>query len=125
MVDDATSRALARLVRHDSTPENLRLLRTYLRRWGRPLAFYTDQASLFQTTPSQRREEELPGQLPQTQIGRALEELGIPWIPAPSPPAKGRMERFFGIAQDGLVQGLRQAGVGTLEEAQRYLERVY
>jgi hypothetical protein len=125
MIDDATSRALARLVRHDSTPENLRLLGNYLRRWGRPLAFYTDKASLFKTTRPQRRDEELQGQLPKTQIGRALQELGIDWIPAHSPQAKGRIERFFGTAQDRLVKGLRKAGVDTLEGAQQYLERVY
>ena len=125
MIDDATSRALARFVRHDSTPENLRLLGTYLRRWGRPLAFYTDKASLFKTSRPQQREEQLGGRLPRTQIGRALEELGIEWIPAHSPQAKGRIERFFGTAQDRLVKGLRKAGVHTLPAAQQYLERVY
>ena len=51
MLDDATSRALARFVLHDSTAENMRLLWTYLERWGRPLEFYTDQASLFHVNP--------------------------------------------------------------------------
>jgi len=125
MIDDATSRALARFVRHDSTPENLRLLGNYLRHWGRPLAFYTDKASLFKTTRAPQGEEQLQGRLPQTQIGRALEELGIEWIPAHSPQAKGRIERFFGTAQDRLVKGLRKARVHTLPAAQQYLERVY
>jgi transposase len=49
MIDDATSELTARLVRHDSTEENMRLLWTYLERHGRPVAFYTDKASLFQT----------------------------------------------------------------------------
>ena len=125
LVDDATSRAVARFVRHDSTPENLRLLGTYLRRWGRPLAFYTDKASLFQTSRPQQRDEQLQGQLPQTQIGRALRELGIEWIPAHSPQAKGRIERFFQTAQDRLVKGLRKAEADTLAAAQQYLERGY
>jgi hypothetical protein len=60
-----------------------------------------------------------------TQIGRALKELGIGWIPAHSAQAKGRIERFFGTAQDRLVKGLRKAGAGTLEAANQYLERVY
>ena len=125
MIDDATSRAKARFVRHDSTEENLRLLRAYLRRWGRPGAFYTDQASLFRTPRVPQAEEQLEGQRPRTQIGRALQELGIEWIPAHSPQAKGRVERFFGTAQDRLVKGLRKAGAGTLEEARQYLEKVY
>ena len=125
MIDDATSRAKARFVRHDSTQENLRLLRRYLERWGRPGAFYTDKASLFRTNRPPQPEEQREGQRPRTQIGRALQELGIEWIPAHSPQAKGRVERFFGTAQDRLVKGLRKAGAHTLEEAQHYLERVY
>jgi hypothetical protein len=61
-------------------------------------------------------------ELPPTQIGRALQELGIPWIPAHSPQAKGRVERGFLTAQDRLVKGLRVAGVTTLEGANHYLE---
>ena len=125
LIDDATSRALARFVRHDSTQENLRTLRAYLKRWGRPLAVYTDKAGLFRTNRPPRTEEQLEAERPKTQIGRALEELGIQWIPAHSPQAKGRVERFFGTAQDRLVKGMRKAGANTLEEAQRYLERVY
>ncbi len=60
-----------------------------------------------------------------TQIGRALRELGIGWIPAHSPQAKGRIERFFGTAQDRLVKGLRLAGADRLEAAQTYLEEEY
>ena len=57
-----------------------------------------------------------------TQIGRALRELGIGWIAAHSPQAKGRIERFFGTAQDRLVKGLRLARADTLPAAQTYLE---
>ena len=57
-----------------------------------------------------------------TQIGRALEELGIEWIAAHSPQAKGRIERCFGTLQDRLVKGLRVAGARTLQEANAYLE---
>jgi DNA-binding Lrp family transcriptional regulator len=125
MIDDATSKAGARFVRHDSTEENLRTLRAYLKRRGRPLAVYTDKASLFQINRAPSREEQLQGERPKTQIGRALQELGIEWIAAHSPQAKGRVERFFGTAQNRLVKGLRKAGACTLEEAQRYLDRVY
>ena len=61
-------------------------------------------------------------ELPPTQIGRALQELGIPWIPAHSPQAKGRVERGFLTAQDRLVKGMRVAGVTSLEQANHYLE---
>ena len=130
MIDDATSELTARFVRQDSTEENMRLLWMYLERHGRPVAFYTDKASLFQTAPKvARNAKELPREerdpLPPTQIGRALRELGIAWQAAHSPQAKGRVERSFGTAQDRLVKGLRVAGVKTLEQANGYLEREF
>jgi len=129
MIDDATSRLFARFVRHDSTEENMKLLWSYLEKFGRPLAFYTDKASLFRTAERHRRDEpgvdKDPVEMPPTQIGRALRELGIGWIAAHSPQAKGRVERNFGTAQDRLVKGMRVAGVKTLEEANRYLEEEY
>jgi len=123
MIDDATSQAMARFAHHDSTLENLRLLQDYLQRWGRPLEFYTDQAKLFTNAPGWDVEQK--GEPPKTQIGRALEELGIGWIPAYSPEAKGRQERFFGTAQDRLVKGLRKAGVRDREGANHYLQQTY
>ncbi len=130
MIDDATSRLLARFVRSDSTEENMRLLWTYLELNGRPAAFYTDKASLFRTAPKVRRDskalpQEERQEMPPTQIGRALQELQIVWIAAHSPQAKGRVERGFGTAQDRLVKGMRLAGLSTLEQANGYLEKEY
>ena len=129
MIDDATSRLFARFVRHDSTEENMRLLWSYLEKFGRPLSFYTDKASLFQTAEKRRRDEpgvdKDPVEMPPTQIGRALQELGIGWLGAHSPQAKGRVERNFGTAQDRLVKGMRVAGVRTIEQANEYLSDDY
>src|ERR1035437_3856472 len=125
MIDDATSELTARFVRHDSTEENMSVLRFYLERHGRPVAFYTDKASLFQTAVKSSRYAEAARdrpELPPTQIGRALRELDIVWIGAHSPQAKGRVERSFQTAQDRLVKGLRVAGARTLEQANVYLE---
>src|SRR2546425_1047658 len=125
MIDDASSRALARFVEHDTTEENLRLLGTYLERGGRPVDFYTDKHSMFTVNRPARHAEDEAWEEELTQIGRALRELGIGWIPAHSPQAKGRIERFFGTAQDRLVKGMRKAGVRTWEEANAYLEQEY
>src|SRR5579863_2143479 len=129
MIDDATRRLFARFVRSDSTAENMRLLWGYLEKFGRPAAFYTDKASLFHTTGKRKRDEpgvdKDPVEMPPTQIGRALRELGITWIAAYSPQAKGRVERNFETAQDRLVKGMRVAGVKTLEQANQYLEESY
>lgn len=125
MIDDATSRALGRFARHDSTAENMRLLWAWLKRHGRFLDAYTDRASLFETNRPNQRDAEREGKLPETQIGRALRELGIGWMAAGSAPAKGRIERFFETAQDRLVKGMRQAKVCTLEAANAYLAAEY
>jgi biotin operon repressor len=126
MIDDATSRWFARFVASDSTVENMNLLERYLKKHKRPLAFYTDKAAIFQTAEKTKRDGSRLGksreELPPTQIGRALQELAIPWIAAHSPQAKGRVERGFLTAQDRLVKGLRVAGVTTLEGANHYLE---
>ena len=129
MIDDATSRLWARFVRSDSTEENMKLLWSYVEKFGRPLSVYTDKASLFRTAEKRKRDE--PGvdkdevERPPTQIGRALRELGIVWIAAHSPQAKGRVERNFGTAQDRLVKGVRVAGVKTIEQANEYLTQDY
>jgi len=122
LIDDATSRVWGRLVEHDSTEENLRTLRGWLERHGRPLALYTDKNSLFVTSRAVQRDEQL-GDIPaRTQFGRALVELDIEWIAAHSPQAKGRVERLFGTLQDRLVKEMRLAEIATLEAANRFLE---
>ncbi len=125
MIDDATSRIWGRFAEHDSTEENLRTLEGWLRRHGRPVAFYTDKDSLFVVNRPPQLDEQLRGSPPLSQIGRALGELGVRWIPAHSPQAKGRIERLFGTLQDRLVKEMRLAGVGTLEQANRFLEGVF
>ena len=125
MIDDATSQAYARFVEQDNTEENLRVLWAYLERWGRPVEFYTDKSSLFTVNRPSVEAADEAGKEAWTQIGRALRELVIGWIAAHSPQAKGRIERFFGTAQDRLVKGLRLAGADSLKGAQTYLEEEY
>jgi hypothetical protein len=121
--------AYSRGLRHDTSEENRRLLGAYLERFGRPLAFYTDKAGMFQVAVKTKRQQEREGrdrpEMPPTQIARALRELGIVWIPAHSPQAKGRIERQFLTAQDRLVKGMRVAGVCTLDAANAYLEQEF
>jgi len=122
MIDDATSQAWGRLVEHDSTEENLRTLGSWLQRYGRPLALYTDKNSLFVTSRPVQWHEQSQNQPARTQFGRALAELDIEWIAAHSPQAKGRIERLFGTLQDRLVKEMRLAEIATLEAANRFLE---
>ena len=75
----------------------------WLRRYGRPLAHYTDKNSIFRTSAAALLGEQLRGEKARSHFGRALGELGIEWIAAHSPQAKGRIERLFETLQDRLV----------------------
>jgi transposase len=125
LIDDASSKLFGRFVPADSSEQHRRVLRAYMECYGRPLAVYTDKASLFQPTLAPGWKTEEPGPKSETQMGRAFRELGIEWIAAHSPQAKGRIERCFGTLQDRLVKGLRRVGAGTLEAANEYLEREF
>src|SRR5450755_4590694 len=126
LIDDATSWSWGRFVERDATPFNMAVLWEYLEKRGRMVDVYTDRHAMFQVTPR-------PGESPAervaadrlTQIGRGLRELGIGWIAAQSPNAKGRVERSFSTDQDRLVKQLRLAQVSTLEAANAFLETEY
>ncbi len=122
MIDDATSRIWARFAEQDSTEQNFRTLEGWLRRYGRPAALYTDKNSLFVTSRPVQWQEQLQDQPALTQFGRALRELGIVWIAAHSPQAKGRVERLFKTLQDRLVKEMRLFEIGTIDQANRFLE---
>ncbi len=119
MIDDATNRTLARFYPAGTVEAHMDLAGRWLRRFGRPVALYTDRHSIFEPQDKGRA---LPDA--ETQFGRALRELGIELIRAHSPQAKGRVERSFGTAQDRWVKELRLAGVTTLAGANAVLERL-
>ena len=122
VIDDATSRIHAQFVEHDTTEQNLRTLGGWLRRYGRPLAHYTDKNSIFRSNRPAAIREQLRGERAHSQFGRALQELGIEWIAAQSPQAKGRIERLFATLQDRLVKEMRLAGIASIEAANHFLK---
>lgn len=124
MIDDATNDLFARFVAEDASPEHMKVFAAYLKKNGRPLACYVDRASLYRVNPRKGNDGEM-SEAGESQIGRALRELGIELIHAHSPQAKGRVERCFGTLQDRLVKGLRKAGANNIDEANRYLDRVF
>jgi hypothetical protein len=116
-IDDATSRLMAlRFVGDETTFDYFRITRTYLERWGKPVAFYSDKFSVFRVN-----KRDAKGGNGMTQFGRALHELNIDIICANSPQAKGRVERAFGTLQDRLVKELRLAGIDTIKAANEWL----
>ena len=125
-IDDATSRVLyAEFVDVEDTLTLLRTTRSYLRRHGRPIAFYVDKDSIYTVNRQATIDEELQDLHPITQYTRAMKELDIQVICADTPQAKGRVERGFDTHQDRLVKELRLAGISTKEAANRFLRDVY
>jgi transposase len=120
VVDDATKRLLyAQLVAGgESVVAIMTALRAVLETHGLPMALYTDRASWAVYTPTSGAS---PDRRKLTQVGRALQRLGIEHILGYSPQARGRSERVNRTLQDRLVNELRVAGVRTLAAANRYL----
>jgi len=125
IIDDASSKVLGATFRQEEDTEGYFIvLEQMMRRYGVPLAVYSDRHSIFVSPASERLsiEDELAGKTePLTQMGRALEELGISHCKALSPQAKGRIERLWGTFQDRLIIEMRLAGINSQEEANSFL----
>ncbi len=89
LIDDATSRIDAGYYEGETVEAYMDMTERWLRRQGRPWAFYTDRDSVFQWQSKGQAAAGL------TQFGRAMAELDIELILAHSPQAKGRIERFL------------------------------
>lgn len=124
-LDDATRKVLAaEFFPTEDARGYFRLLHRLLHRCGVPLSFYGDRHSVFVRNDDHWSvEEQLAGRREPTQFGRALEQLGITYIAAQSPQAKGRIERLWGTFQDRLTSELRLAGACDMESANQVLRR--
>ena len=119
VVDDATKRVLyAQLGETETTEAILTALAAVIRQFGIPQTLYSDRAAWATYTA---KANEPIDRSRRTQVGRALEALGIEHIMAYSPQARGRSERVNRTLQDRLVKELQSAGIRTVERANRYL----
>ena len=122
-MDDATSTIYsAFLLPEEGTASTFQALLDVFGAHGLPLSLYTDRGSHYFYTP------EAGGKVDRTrptQVGRALERLGVEHIAAYSPEARGRSERMFQTLQDRLVNELALAGIATVEAANRFIRDVY
>ena len=117
-IDDASSQIMLLMFCKTETTENyLKLLKKYLKKYGRPLAFYSDKHSIFRVNNKQKYEGVFS-----TKFQKVLKKLDIELICAHSPQAKGRVERANGILQDRLIKWLREEGIGTVGEANERIE---
>jgi hypothetical protein len=122
-MDDATSTIYsALLVEEEGTASTFcGLLETFVA-YGLPCALYTDRGSHYFYTD---KAGEAVDKNRLTQVGRALDRLGVEHIPAYSPEARGRSERMFGTLQDRLVKELEHADLHDIATANRWIREVY
>ncbi len=122
-LDDATGAILsAFLVEEEGTDSTFRALAEVFGAHGLPLSLYTDRGSHYFHTP------EAGGKVDRanlTQVGRALDHLGVEHIAAYSPQARGRSERPFHTLQDRLVKELALAGITTIAAADVFIRDVF
>ena len=127
-VDDATSELLyLKLYEHDGTMANMEAMRSIIEVFGLPMSFYADGAAWFKVTRNGNGSINLPdpSKVYQTQIQRALKELGIDLIIAGSPQAKGRVERSNRTLQDRLISELFLKGIKTIDEANKFIQETF
>jgi len=123
VVDDATKQILyAQLQPCESTHTVMTALAAVITRHGIPAALYSDRASWAAHTP---RKGEPVDKKVVTQVGRALQRLGIEHILGYSPQARGRSERANRTIQDRLVNELRTARIATTSRANHYLDEEF
>lgn len=122
-IDDATGAVLAATFRaQEDAAGYLTLLRTLGQTVGLPAAVYTDAHGIFVRNDAHwTLTEQLQGFQEPTQVGRALQALGIHHLVAESPQAKGRIERLWNTFQDRLVAELRLAGITTMAAGNLFL----
>ena len=125
MVDDATNRVWAQFFEAETTHASYDMLAGWARKHGLPQSLYVDRDSIYRCEGLGSLTEQMAGKAPQTQFGRAMEQLGVELILANSPQAKGRVERMNGVLQDRLVKALRLEGIKDLERGNEYLARTY
>ena len=123
-LDDATSAVYSGfIVAEEGTASSFRALAEVIDRHGLFCELYTDRGSHYFHTP---KAGEAVSKSVQTQVGRALAQLGIRHIAAYSPEARGRSElRAFRTLQDRLPKELALAGITTIAAANRWLAETY
>ena len=125
MIDDATGRLFARFYAKETLAAAFDVFGRYAAAYGLPGSLYVDRAAIYRSDKEPTMEQELAGQRPLTQFGRAMKELEVELILANSPQAKGRVERVNGTLQDRLVKAMRLAGIGEIVSANRLLNESF
>jgi len=122
MVDDATGRFHALFTADEGTLAAMRMVAAWIEQYGIPRSIYADRLKVYVTDREPTVDEQLGGEEPRTQFGRACNKLGIRIIVAHSPQAKGRVENKHKLTQDRLIKDMRLAGISTIEAGNEFLK---
>lgn len=125
-IDDATSKIpFAKLYPSDGVFNNMEAIRKTIEKEGLFAALYADKASHFTTTRYGGLHVTTAQEQDDTQIERALQEIGITFIGANSPQAKGRIERLFRTFQDRFIKELRLNNIKNYDQANKFLQNYF
>jgi molybdenum-dependent DNA-binding transcriptional regulator ModE len=125
MVDDATNITHAQFFEGETTRACYDVFEGWCQEHGLPGSLYVDRDSIYRCERVATVAEQLAGQEPRTQFGRAMDGLGVEVIMAHSPQAKGRVERRNGLLQDRLVKEMRLARISDLEGGNQFLRQKF
>lgn len=122
-MDDATNEIYSMFFcQQEGTASTFLGLSETFKAHGLPCSLYTDRGSHYFYTPK-AGEKVSREQL--TQVGRALQQLGIEHIAAGSPQARGRSERVFRTLQERLPKELKLHGITSMDDANKFLRGRY
>lgn len=129
-IDDATGIVTACILLEQETIRGYQLLmRDTIKRYGIPECLYTDYRTVFQSSIARAKQDQdnysLGKELKDTRFAAMWHHLGSEIISTENPRAKGRIERLWRTFQDRLLNELLKQKIGTIEEANHYINSVF
>ena len=121
-IDDANNNVFARFHDYEGTFPFMDSFKRYTKKYALPQSVYVDRHPTYKSTAKPSIEDQLNNREPQSQVQRALDELGVEVSFAHSAQAKGRIERLFRTFQDRLVKEMRLKGIKSVKEANKFLQ---
>jgi transposase len=125
MIDDATGEVTARFYERETLAAVFDFFGRYASAKGLPGSLYVDRAGIYRSDKEPTLQQELAGERPVTQFGRAMKSLEVGLILANSPQAKGRVERVNSTLQDRLSKAMRLANISDIDAANRFVDESF
>lgn len=125
-IDDATGKMVAMyMTRFENTHGYFEMVRQIFKKYGKPMAFYSDKAGIFHPTNKAEPtiEEQLQGYTKaRTQWEKVMEDVGVASILANSPQAKGRIEHSWLPNHQYLLFDIQDRGWKTVNDVNAHIQ---